>query len=314
MKELISRQFPIELFDSTRLDRYTGVIFSKCYDPVDQDLAARLRAGGSHVVLDLCDNHFYNPYDLPAYRSARENLRKMIQLADLITCSTQALAEIVAEEAGLPDLPEVVGDPVEFSDAALSPDAKRTRSGRLLWFGVHGSPNAPCGVSDLAKIADALSPAAQEFSFELVVCSNSAAAYERHVRPLGIASSYVEYNRNQFPALLAEMDGVILPIAENPFTRAKSHNRLTTALFAGVPVVADSIPSYREFSSFCVLDNWAGGLRELYEEPEKARARALAGRNYIEATWMPRHVAGRWQELLSPLLSRKVLSSKGSSF
>ena len=313
LRELRSGNFPIELFDSANLDNYTGIIFSKCYGPADQDLAVRLRSRGGSIVLDLCDNHFHNPRDLPAYRNARQNLLKMIQLADLVTCSTPALAQIVTEEAQLDRLPQVVGDPVEFSHDAFSRTQGTTRSPRLLWFGVHASPNAPCGMSDIARIAGSLTLVARKFPFELVVCSNSVESYQRLVWPLEIASSYVEYSRDQFPSLLAEMDGVILPVNENPFTRAKSHNRLTTALFAGVPVVADSVPSYQEFSSYCVLDDWQGGLMELLAEPRIARKRALAGKEYIQRTWMPWHVAKRWREILEPLLFGRVASSIGTS-
>jgi hypothetical protein len=235
----------------------------------------------------------------------------MINLANIITCSTSALAEIVAMEAHLDRLPFVVGDPVELSNTVLPTrdrngkdvTTRETTKRRLIWFGIHGSPNAPCGMIDVARVADVLSRMCIEYPFELVICSNNRETYERHIRPLDFPTIYEEYNRETFSYLLSEMDGVILPVSQNPFTWAKSHNRLTTALYAEIPVVADGLPSYREFSDYCVLDDWQEGLREILCETGAARRKALAGRKYIQSKWMPVHVAEQWRTVLQPLLT-----------
>jgi hypothetical protein len=312
LAELKAQGFAVELYDSGNESDYRGVVFSKCYEPGDQVLATRLRARGIPVVLDLCDNHFYNPEALPAYQTARHNLIKMIELANVITCSTPALAEIVATEAHLDRLPLVVGDPVELSNTDLPPrdgkgrnvSSRDTVKRRLLWFGIHGSPNAPCGMIDVLRVADMLSWIGKDYPFELVICSNNRETYERHIRPLNFPTIYEEYNRETFSYLLSKMDGVILPVNQNPFTWAKSHNRLTTALYAEIPVVADGLPSYREFSDFCILDDWEEGLREILSETGTARKKALAGKKYIQSKWMPKHVAERWRTVLQPVLDR----------
>jgi len=316
LRELQSRNFPVEIFNPAKAESYAGVIFSKCYDTADQKLARDLKSRGSAVVLDLCDNHFYNPSGLPAYETARKNLLEMIGLADLIVCSTPTLADFVVAEAGLGQRPRIVGDPVEFSDAFSAPARGQNvadaagKPFRLLWFGIHGSPNAPCGMADLCRLADVLREIRddQGVSIELVVCSNSRDEYDRLLRALDIQSSYTEYNRDQFPALLSMMDGVVLPVNKNPFTWAKSHNRLTAALFAGVPVVADPVPSYLEFSAFCTLNDWRSGLREILFDAKAARRKASAGREYILSRWMPSHVAEQWREVLSPLLQGRAAS------
>lgn len=107
---------------------------------------------------------------------------------------------------------------------------------------------------DIASIAQPLATAARERGFELVACSNSREEFEKCVRPLPVRSSYIEYDHGAFPELLSSATAVILPVGRNPFTLVKSHDRLTTALAAGIPA-ADGIPSYLEFPSFCVLDD-----------------------------------------------------------
>lgn len=317
IRELQNADFSVELFDPSRESVYSSIVFSKCYEPGDQSLAEKLRARGGGVVLDLCDNHFYNPYGLPAYETARKNLLRMMSLSDLVTCSTPELAATVATEGRLAALPEVVGDPVEFADDHSRPTGWWSRAvlglrpapvRRLLWFGIHASPNAPCGMEDIRRVEDKLASVAGEFPFELVVCSNSAETYQAQIAPMAIRSSYVDYNRDTFPGLLREMNGVILPVNKNPFTWAKSHNRLTTSLFAGIPVIADAVPSYTEFSSFCYLDDWAGGLRQVLGNSDEARSKAEAGREYIRRHWMPWHVARRWHEVLGPLVGGRPVA------
>jgi len=84
---LAARGHPVELYDEANFDRYETVVFSKAYADKDRKLARRLKAAGKRVLLDLCDDHFYNPEDLPKYREAREHLLAMIAICDGVACS-----------------------------------------------------------------------------------------------------------------------------------------------------------------------------------------------------------------------------------
>ena len=97
---LASRGHRVELFRDTRWRDYEAVVFSKAFRAEDHELASRLSAAGKRVILDLCDNLFYNPHDLPKYRQVRSDLLRMIELSDRVVCSTEALAEVVRREAG----------------------------------------------------------------------------------------------------------------------------------------------------------------------------------------------------------------------
>src|SRR5262249_22399937 len=112
LRELRGRGYPVERFDPRRRDRYTAVIFSKRYDDVAYAEARRLRARGAHVVLDLCDNHFYNPDNLAPLRAASAHLRGLADAADVLVASTEAMAETLHEEVG-PRPVSVIGDAVE---------------------------------------------------------------------------------------------------------------------------------------------------------------------------------------------------------
>src|SRR5215469_10166430 len=99
---LSARGHAVELYDEANFDRYDLVVFSKAYGAEDRKLARRLKGAGKRVLLDLCDDHFYNPEGLPKYREARESLLAMIAICDGVVCSTPVLAQAVRREARLP--------------------------------------------------------------------------------------------------------------------------------------------------------------------------------------------------------------------
>src|SRR6187397_2996397 len=78
IEALQRRGHSVELFSDDRMLEYDQVIFSKSYAQHEQKLARRLREAGKTVVLDLCDNHFYNPNGLPSYEIARRDLIEML--------------------------------------------------------------------------------------------------------------------------------------------------------------------------------------------------------------------------------------------
>lgn len=297
VRALQARGHQVEIFDPRHERRYDCVVFAKAYKAEDRALAAAVRSRGGRVVFDLCDNHFHNPDDLPKYRQAREDLLDMLSVSQAIVCATPTLATAVREEAPWAAEPFVIGDPVErlpTAAASLPPfDGLR-----LLWFGSHGSPNAPSGMCDILLIEQHLEAVAKTHPVELVVCSNDLAKFERLIAPLPFATRYVDWTLEGFPGVLASADGVVIPISRNPFTACKTHNRLTTALYAGTPVIADRIGDYEIFEAYCTLDDWAGGLRRLIDLPAAERAKAAGARDVLDRCWTASALSPRWEAVL----------------
>ncbi|MGE0046285.1 MAG: hypothetical protein AB7T08_11050, partial [Hyphomonadaceae bacterium] len=163
-----------ELFDERRAQDYHAVVFSKRYDAKSQVLARALSGRGAAIIFDLSDNHFYNPYDLRDYRAAAENIRTMIAAADLVTCCSEELARVIEAEASPQAAPAVIGDAVEAFAVHRAPEDAVFR---MLWFGSHGSPNAPAGMEDLLRIREHIDAAAAARPSELVIVSNNEAKF-----------------------------------------------------------------------------------------------------------------------------------------
>ena len=288
----------VEVLDPAKSDTYDVVVFSKAYSAENRSFARALKRRGGRVVFDICDNHFYNPFDLPKYQRAREEIGEMISIADRVVCSTPALAKVIRDEVDGAFEPNVIDDIVERFASTSRPEAS-DQPLRLIWFGSHGSPNAPSGMTDLLLIREELEALAARRSIELTVCSNNQAKYDRSIAPMRVPSRYVEWTLEGFPKLLADSDAVLLPMSINPFTACKTHNRLSTALYAGVPVIASGIDSYREFDRYCTLDDWAGGLQAIVEAGAEERRRALRSRRHIDRRWTMQALAAQWEAALS---------------
>lgn len=297
-----------ELYDAVTFDAWT--LFPTVTSEVAAEralaLAERLKANGTRIILDNCDNQFSGSPD-QNWRDACNRLRRLANQANtVITCSDE-LASVMQAECGLTRTPLVIGDPIETrirytSDSLLrsiaSPGRKlswfryiRHRAqitiersqgiSPLVWFGGHGNSFSEGGMLDLKRVVPILSAMSQEHPVSLTVISNNRSKFESHFSDLPFSTHYIEWDRVNFLAMLRLHAISLIPIALNEFTRCKSANRLTLSLYHGLNVVADAIPSYRDFANVCALDDWHGGLRKYLANPglrnrHKADGKALA--------------------------------------
>ncbi len=315
LSELRRRSFPVELFNLESFGKYSAVIFSKSYDEKSYDIAAELKSRGIKVIFDICDNHFYNPSKLEKFNFVRRRLVKMLELADLVVTSTEALARTVFDEAQLSSSPVVIGDAIEKEDFLIPRRRLRkflcnfrlktqssSEKATILWYGIHGGENAPYGMLDLLNVQECLSSLNRDYPLRLVIVSNSRAKYKKYIQPFPFETRYYEWGYTPFRNILSKADVNILPITKNPFTLCKSNNRLALALYEGVPSVADEIPSYRELAAFCVLNDWERGLRLYLSNDRIGREHVEGARAYIDEHFSITQIANQWQVQLSEFL------------
>jgi hypothetical protein len=312
MAELQRTGFDVELYseEAAAAGRYAAVIFSKLYSPAEQKLAAGLKARGVKTILDLSDNHYYNPFNLPEYATAASNMRTMCELVDRVICCSAHLGQIVAQEAKLSRAPLVVGDAVESMTLPLkAPSPFADRGGdpfRILWFGSHGSPNAPAGMEDILRIRKQLVAAHEKVKCEFIVLSNNAEKYRALAPQIGIPSTYVEWSDDALMTTMARTQLVVVPVSVNPFTKCKSNNRAATALWHGLPVIADRIPAYEELRSFMFLDDWDVGFAHALAGSREIQMRTAAGSVYVRQNFNISVIAVEWRRAIKTVLAEPV--------
>jgi hypothetical protein len=295
-------------------------VYSKLYDDASYREAVDLQNRGTRIIVDLCDNHFYNPAGNPELARARASLERMLRLADQLVASTPELAEVMRAEIATERPVAVIGDAVEemitgAPESALSgwlrgrelrrlldwleEGRKAGTEAALVWYGIHGGPYHEHGMGDLLRIRPFVEQLHHLHKVQLTVISNSKEKFARLIAAWSVPTHYLEWNPDTFlPALRAHQIALI-PVTQNPFTRCKSNNRVATALAAGLGVVADSIPSYEEFAQVCRLDSWEQGLQD-YVRDAALRSRDVgAGQALLARRYSAERIGDAWQELFT---------------
>jgi glycosyltransferase involved in cell wall biosynthesis len=295
-----------EILDRREPYNYDLVVFQKIYDEDAIQLAFSLRRRGTVTVFDLCDNHFYNPDDLPALTERAERLQRMLAAVDAVSVSTEPLRELLSDRD-----PTVIDDALDELQAGRTReivdrlrDRFRTRAGslRVVWYGNAGLESPPFGLVHLPKILPILEDLHRLVQLELTVISNSREKYAKALDGAGFPSRYFEWDLKSFPRLFRGHDICVIPIELNPFTAGKTGNRVALSLLLGVPVVADPIPSFEEFSDFILLDDWPQSLRSYATDPALVEEHLSAGRRYVEATYTKERVVQQWSEFFERLV------------
>lgn len=322
MKALAAHGYATEVFKKSRREIYDVVVYSKLYDHDNFREASALQRVGTKIVFDLYDNHFFNPYDLPDLKTARDQICQMTALADVIVTSTDALASVMRDVCNCTKPIQVIGDCVETPEDlnAASPVwqkpwvrwrtralIRQVRSDRergifpLVWYGIHGGQNAEYGMKDLENIKNVLEDINSRYPVTLTVISNARDKYRQIFKDWRIQTRYLEWNGYHLMDVLGVHSAAIIPISRNPFTVCKSSNRLTQALSAGLGVVADSIPSYQPFKGVCKLDDWHDGLLEYISKPDRLRTDVVNGQRLVDACCTKPVIGAQWQQLIATL-------------
>lgn len=276
--------------------------------------AARLRARDVPIIVDICDFQLF-PGD-----PRGEVVRQLIESANLMTCNSSEMAVMV--KTALPDRPRpiVIPDPIELPrKVPTAPPSRRavtssgTRSGvlkrwfdmkdpitlGLLWFG------HPTNLQYLLRLAPALCDLARSLRFRLTLCSSSHPSVTSGVEALHheghLDIRFVEWSMDSMAQTLADSDMVIIPSDPNdPAKRGAGSNRLVHALWSGRFVIANALPSYREFEDFAWIgDDLCAGIHWALNAPDEARKRIVAGQTKIASDFTIETIARRWLEVVT---------------
>lgn len=337
MRDLKRMGLRLELYDATQPNRYAVVIVQglSCLEQAEGSYGSgdrfieevrRLKNQGTTILADDCDNHFYNPGDASEWTHMARRLRVLLDLADGWIASTPQVAAVFAREAAQRKPVTIIGDGLEaesFLRAGskwrdlFSPrqrrDGLRARlfsrrlandgATHLVWFGSHGSSYANGGMADLLQVKDQIESVGRETPLTLTVISNSRAKFDKHIANWSIPTCYHEWNHVGFSRVLRAHDVALIPVERSEFTDCKTNNRIVTALSHGLAVVADGIPSYRDFRAVTSLDNWTTGLRSYALNPVSRRTHARLGQALIAESWTADKIAQQWRQVLEPYLA-----------
>lgn len=278
------------------------------------------RQFGTKLILDICDNIFFNKQKNNANSSYVETVAALNEF-DVIVTPSRYLARSIAQHLRHDMRIEVIFDAVEQLAQPRWPSsilyrsavkdlrklgqeisASKTEIGRrLVWFGNHGTNSARNGMYDLEHFAPFLNEHDKENPISLTVISNNKHKYEQIFSKQKFKSYYLEWNLGTIDRALQMHDIALIPVRKNEYNFSKSANRVTTSLMNGLAVCASSIDSYEPFKSCITLDDWDHGLGKLMTSHDLREESVKIGNKLIESDYTIAAISLQWQQLLESL-------------
>lgn len=257
---------------------YDVLVISKCHDARAIIAASAAAERGKRVGVDLFDDYFSQITDsrLCGYR---EWLARLLEECDFCLCSTETLAAVVKTyKSDVPTM--VVHDPArvhEIETVEKLVDKKYTLARRqskikATWFGVGDNPYFPVGLTDLFAHASILRELADSgLDVELTVLTNRRSLGPDGLEKLSklpVQHAVLEWSEKSEREVLEDSLLAFLPVANQPFSAAKSLNRAFTALSYGCQILSVGHPLYkgldpliyRDLTTF-LSDFWSDDLR-----------------------------------------------------
>lgn len=309
-KYLKQQGWSCEIFRAKNIEQYQIVVFQKLYDQESIDLVKKLKSRGVITIFDLCDNHFFYQLEDPAALVERtEKLQKMLDLVNVVSVSTLELQKIIKLKTN--KIPVVIDDAIEPAKInilfkkylSLKKEFLPKESFKVIWYGNAGTENPPYGIIDLVKVLPFLEQLNQQISVNLSVISNSLDSFKHYTSATKIPIKYYQWQLSTFPYIFSQHDLCIIPISLNHLTRCKTNNRLVLSLLLDVPVIADKIPSYEEFSEFVLFSDWENNLRKYAHNSLLRQQHIKQGKEYILAKYNQDRVTSQWSTLFKTLLA-----------
>lgn len=314
-----ARVVPATGVPSTGEGRFDCVVFQKAYAKSDLELAESLKAQGARLLFDLCDNHFWNPTDDPAVAERVTRLERMIDLVDAVTVSSAEIAKLI------PSKPTYQTDDAlellpftalaERLGRAIRPLRRRRHNSRvrLIWHGQSGTEHLASGLAPVRSLLPELERLHATIPLSLTIMSNSAKAFRKHIAGAAFPTRFVKWRSQTFTTLFAQHDICILPIEHNAFTVCKTNNRAMTSLLLGVPVIADEIPSYREFKDWMFFGDWPNHITQYARGPRLATHHIQGAQQHIAATYTEQRVVDQWRRAIDGVFAGRPVHDPGSA-
>lgn len=219
-----------ELFDNPEKNAPDAVVFQKRFiQKIDRELALKLRGMNKRVFFDLSDAEW-------GYPERIEPLRQMMNAADVLTASTQYVANWMKKESGKE--PVVIPDRIDLELHPLTKIHSDKEEAIVGWFGNRLT------IEYLKDIEDSLLKTYEIIPFTLHVIWENETPYNI----AGIPTKNITWDLKTINDELVKCDVIVSPHRADTIGRGKSNNKTIKAWALGLPCVGnknlDLLPSF----------------------------------------------------------------------
>lgn len=267
--------------------RYDIVVFQKSFSEKYYELAKKLSARGSRIILDMNVNYFKKTGETTQVTEKQiEDLHRFLDITDTVLVSSPYLKGVA--EKFHPDvryIPEHVSTIGSYSPKTLSTPAK------LLYCGYAVKAN------DVLLIEDVLSELSRESNLEFIfVCD-----YNPSIR-LPVKTAFIKYKQKTLPEILRQGDIKIAPRRlDNSYDLGHSFTKIGYPMSVGLPVVASPVPSYEGSPAIFAITNedWLNHLRYLFNNPAEYSMLSEKGIAFVKDNFSLRKIGNMYIELFN---------------
>ncbi|MHA1539391.1 MAG: hypothetical protein ACTSXQ_02830 [Alphaproteobacteria bacterium] len=219
------------------------VVINHLYGDALYPLIQKIRAEGSQSILyDLCH---YGLVDIPPFGNAAHHYKNLLTLVDQFTFCTPLLEtsfchffKVTPEKISA----GVVDDPLEYPPVA--PDFQKNDKNRynFLWFG--NPMNIYNLRTQLHTTLKEISSSIKKFTIITTPSPETEDLFKRMERLYKVPFEILPWSYITLREQLDACDIVYLPVEDNAINRAKTLNRIGSALIRGKPILTTSF--YRQ--------------------------------------------------------------------
>lgn len=289
------------------------VFYARVGDPNDLAQMKAFQAAGKRVVHDFDDCFHYLPPSNPCAsmygtgKPATKIFEEAIRIADVVTCSTQGLADEYAKfRSEFNVIPNAVWPAhLEAFDRPITGEPKREGQIRIGYAG-SDTHNA-----DVAMIAKPLRKIMQKYpQVKVVSIMQPMMVEESLLRRCEFHKGIVSDGRQKPEEYMAayhnlldsmDFDIALAPLQSSTFNRCKSICKILEYSLANIPVVASRFGPYAPYTDVlrCSDDRqWFSALEMLIESAEMRATLAYDSRYYIRRNCTIANTLPLWEKAL----------------
>lgn len=319
--------------DKAKAAQYADVVvFHRPDSPEKLEIARLLKSIGKKIVFDNDDtfkddggfrfNEYMDKSRLEAgLKRINESIDTFIKEADLVTCSTEFLAEEYKKlNPNVIVLPNCV-DPFYFDEPL------RNENGKVR-LGIVGSIGV---TSDLWVIEPILRHYLNDDRVEIVLFSMPPKGHDKIARELYddeykfldeimqannvIWQPFVDMQDYYVTLNELRLDVMLIPRADNYFNRCKSNLKFLEASMFEIPVIAQGFPDGKSpyevdqedrAHMIIVKDNWIEAIEKLINDKELRLQMGRKAKEYVESKYSIENNAHKWLQAYETLYDKNT--------
>ncbi len=269
--------------------KYDMVVFQKSFSEKHYEIARKLSAAKSKIVLDVNVNYFVKAGETTQVTKKQiEDLHRFLGLTDTVLVSSTYIKSVAEKyHSDVRYIPEHISTIGAHSLKKLSSPPK------LLYCGYAVKADS------ILLIEDVLKELSREYNFEFIfVCDKDPSM------KLPVRTHFIKYRHENLTNILRQGDIKVAPRRlDNSYDLGHSFTKIGYPMSVGLPVVASPVPSYEGSLALLAVakEEWLRYLKLLINNPAEYHLLSQKGISFVKENFSLQKIGQMYIELFESL-------------